>query len=314
MRTACPFHTDEVHEWSNSRELLAEIRRRAWLIDVVLILLIPFVLLVLHTLPEETRLAFAFDLRTPTVVTAYTSSFVHFDWPHLLSNLVAYLLIVPIMYVLSVLSNRRRHFFVASGMILGVCPFLISAAHLPLQISAVTMGFSGVAMALYGYASLIFVGFLSTRLATGLHLDHAPLVFFGQVAAIALIVAPLTRTVQAIIVGSLALAGLYVLNLARTGGFDQGLVEACRRVGYDEIAVVTVLVMGFFLATGFRGETNHFAHFLGYATGFLLSYVVLRVDCSISHVYHCAGPDAHCRVHDSWGTRLLWRLLVRIGL
>ncbi|PSQ56015.1 MAG: hypothetical protein BRD23_09825 [Halobacteriales archaeon SW_9_67_25] len=106
----------------------------------------------------------------------------------------------------------------------------------------------------------------ATRLTTGLHLDYAPLVFCGQIASIALVVAPLTRTVVAIVVASLGLAGLYVLHLARTGGVSEGLVEACRRVGYDEVAVLSVLVLGFFLAVGFRGDTNHFAHFLGYAT------------------------------------------------
>jgi membrane associated rhomboid family serine protease len=311
MRTACPFHTAEVHEWSNSRELVAEIGQRARLVDIVLILLVPYVLVALHTLPAETRLAFAFDLRNPTLVTAYTSSFLHFDWSHLLGNLVAYLLIVPVAYLLSVLSNRRRHFLAVFGAVLGVCPFVISAAHLPLQARAVTMGFSGLAMALYGYASLIFVGFLSTRLTTGLHLDHAPLVFFAQIAAIALVVAPPTRTVQAIVTVSLGFVTLSVLNIVRTGELGGGLIEACRRVGYDEVAVLSVLIMGFFMAIGFSGDTNNFAHFLGYASGFILSYIVLRADCSLSHVLHCAGPEGGCRVHDSWDTRLLGRLLGR---
>lgn len=313
MRTACPFHTAEVHEWTSSTDLLAEIRRHARLVDVVLIFLVPFVLIALHTLPRPTRLAFAFDLRNPTLVTAYASNFLHTDRPHLLSNLVAYLLIVPVAYLLSALSNRRRHFIVGFGLILGACPFAISAAHLPFQTDVITMGFSGVAMAFYGYASLIFVGFLSTRLTTGLHLDHAPLLFFGQVTPIALIVAPLTPTVLAIVAVSLGFVGLYLVNLFLTGVVSQGLFEASHRVGYDEIAVVSVLVMGFFLAIGFRGETNHFAHFTGYATSFVLTYIVLRTDCSIAHVYHCAGPNSDCRVHDSWGTRLLRRLLVRWG-
>lgn len=290
--------------------MLAEIKRRARVIDLFLIWVLPYVLVFLQTLPAETRLAFAFDLRNPTVVTAYTSSYLHFDWQHLLGNLVAYLLVVPTAYLLSVLSNRRRHFFAVFGTVLVVGPFVVAAAHLPLSAAAITMGFSGLAMALYGYASLIFVGFLSTRLTTGLHLDYAPLVFFSQIAAIAFVVAPLTRTVQAIVVVSLGTVGVYVLNLVRTGRLRGGIIERRQRVGYDEIAVVSLLVISFLLAVGFGGETNQFAHFVGYAFGFVLSYIVLRVDCSVSHVSHCAGSDSDCTVHDSWGTRLLLLLLV----
>lgn len=318
MKTACPYHTGEVHEWTDTSGFVGEVRRRVRGLDLLVILAVPAALVALHTLPMATRQALAFQYARPTLLTAYTSNFVHGSGSHLIGNLLAYLLVVPTAYLLSVLSNRRRHFRVFFFLVIGAFPFVISLTQLPFRNAGLGWGFSGLTMAFYGYTSLVLVGYLATRLTTALHLDHAPLVFFSQVGGIALLTVPLTAASIGIAGGMFLLVLVYLISLGRSLRESPGPVisREIGRAGYAETTGFTILVVAFFLVVGFTdrrvgGTTvSLLAHFVGFASGFLVSYIVLRTDCSLSHIYHCAGPDSDCELHDSPFTRLLRRLLL----
>lgn len=263
-----------------------EVRWRLRALDLLALSVVPALLLAGHLLPAGTRQALALDYTDPTLVTAYTSSFVHADWAHLLDNLGTYLVVVPAAYLLSLLSGRRRHFLLVFALVVGVAPFVVSLATLPFRSFGLALGFSGVAMALYGTVSVVFVGYVATRLTTAAHFDHAPLVFFTQIAVIALVVAQATTMGVVVVAASLSFAAIYLVSLLRSLTETTGPVftPAVRRAGYAEVGVFTLVTVGTVLLTGFSvsrggggdGFTALLAHLTGFATGFLIAYVGLR--------------------------------------
>lgn len=206
-------------------------------------------------------------------------------------------------------------------VVLLACPFVISLGQLPVRTTGVGLGFSGLVLSWYGYASLVFVGYLATRLTTGVHLDHAPRLFVGQLAVVAFL-APTGRTARIGAVGaSLAVAGIYAVSGKLSVWGPGGLLDPdARRAGYLEPAAITAVVGIAFLLVGFSGgrvsgaTVDGVSHVVGFTSGFLVSYVLLRTDCALSHVYHCAGPAADCELHDSLLTRWLRWVLLRVWL
>ena len=90
-----------------------------------------------------------FDYATPTLLTAYTAHFVHFDPAHLSINLGSYLLLVPVTYALAALSDELSRFRVAVVTLHTAVPLALSGLNLALVRPRVGYGFSGVAASLF---------------------------------------------------------------------------------------------------------------------------------------------------------------------
>jgi membrane associated rhomboid family serine protease len=322
MKTACPYHTREVHSWESTGSFFAETRKKAVGVDLFFIIFVPLILLALHLyLPQrETRLAFALDYTNPALMTVYTAHFVHVHWVHLLSNIGAYLVIVPTAYVLSILTQRRRHFLWNFVLIFGLGPFVISGVLLFVNSHGIVLGFSGLVLAFYGYTSLIVVGYVASRLTTALHLDHAPLIFFTQIAVIMFIIPESTAHRSFAIGGSILFVAFYfVWTMWSLLNASKSLFNPERsHAGYIEFAVFAFLIGNFFLFQSFSGgqsgETGVAisGHIVGFVGGFILGYVLLRTGCALAHISHCAGPYGDCELHDSPLTRTLRGLILII--
>jgi membrane associated rhomboid family serine protease len=317
-RTSCPFHTREIHRSLDGRTFLSEVFRRVRFLDLALIFAPLIPLFGIQFQPDPVRQAFVLDYAEPSVVTLYTTHFVHVNWTHFFGNVGGYVLIASIAYLLSVLSNRRRHFLAVFALTLTVVPVALSGLALLSRNSGVGMGFSGILMALFGYFSLVLVAFLAVRFSETLHLDHAFVLFsLGLVITI-------LRTKPSVDPGSFSRSGLVLLLFVLSFSLIRSLsnaslrhiVTGLQKTGYIELALTGIVLFVFTFATAFEGgsvaDGSDIAtdlHAFGFVLGFGLSYAALRTDCSIAHIRHCARPGSECELHDSLLTRLLRGLL-----
>lgn len=123
----------------------------------ILTLLIPIGLAAIHfLLPESLRDAMVFDHSEFSIITLWTSAFVHLDSGHLLSNLVGY--IVGIVPTLMLFTYQKRHqvfrrillvFLVTFPPLIAISNYAIFQFGLQAE-NAATRGFSGVIAAIFG--------------------------------------------------------------------------------------------------------------------------------------------------------------------
>jgi len=145
--------------------------------DILGLLTIAGLVSAIHVLVSgAVRGEFALDHADPTLVTMWTSAFLHYGWPHLAGNLVAYGLAILPAWVLAVRQQSRLNFWLCVLVIFVGFPFPLGFAtdlafqHLLTTLSSsVSMGFSGV---VGGYVGLLF-GFLTSYLAVRFDLQTA---------------------------------------------------------------------------------------------------------------------------------------------
>lgn len=317
-RAPCPRYPSERIERLTEEGFLEALRRRAHPLDVVGLAALPVLLVAVH---ELSGAAGVFRTEAPTLSSAYLTTVHHYDRAHLLGNLAGYLLVVPTAYVLSVLSDRRKHFWATAVVLVGGLPLLLAGAHILRSEPVAVVGFSGVMMGFVGYLSLILVGYVATRFSAAAHLDHAPLVFFAGMAVVAAAVlpsAPASLLVAAVVAAAVA---AYLYAAVRDLPSPRAVVAAFRantgRPGYAEAALLGAVSLAGTFALGFFGDpaadgtaVSLFSHLVGYGAGFIVAYAVLRTDCSVTRVRDCATDDSDCEVHDSPAARLFRRAVV----
>lgn len=268
------------------------VRDRVRLIDVVILAVVPAVLAAAFALPEPTRGSLTFDYAEPTALTAFTTAYVHYSVPHLLVNLGGYLLVVPVAYLLSVLSRNRQQFFTVFFTYVVVFPPLLAVFGLLFIPRGLGMGFSGVLMAFYGYLAIAVADHVAEHFDIGSTLNVAPLLFFSGLGLITVLglwsrlATPTVLLGTAGIVAALFLIVVYyLLTIIDT---EESMRPKLRRVwatpGYFELVVVALFV---FVAVPFSmfppdpisGTTvfNTFIHLLAYSLGFTAVYVTTLV-------------------------------------
>ena len=76
------------------------LRERVKGADVAVLLSIPVLLVLVQLLPESVRGALVMNYGSPSVLTMYTTHFVHSGWGHLAANVLVYLVAVALVYAL----------------------------------------------------------------------------------------------------------------------------------------------------------------------------------------------------------------------
>lgn len=269
------------------------IRERVRPLDLVTIAAVPVVLIVVFALPESVRQSLAFDYTDPSVRTALLSPWVHLDQTHLLINVVGYVLVVPITYVLGVSNGRRTHFFVVFTTVLIAFPPTLSYLNLAAPRLAAALGFSGVLLAFVGQ-----LGFaIADHVGRTLKLDspHAlvPVFFFAGTAVVApMSIRSVTVDRMTVYLGTSGLVAAALLSglLFGLGAFD-GIENPRRRFrhltarrGRFGLAIVAI-VMFFGAQTlafppqprGSEVSVNLYTHLMGYSLGFLVPYVGIEL-------------------------------------
>lgn len=262
------------------------VRREGRVYDLVALVAPLAVLGVVFALPRETRLAYALVYLQPTVTTAYTMHFVHFEFEHLATNLLGYGLLVPTLYLVSLRARRRYWFYVALVSVFVAYPLALSGLNLLFARPRVGFGFSGLNMAFLGTLPVLLAA-LGREVTGSVDHDDAPILFFlgtGLVGTLAAMQEPRALTVG-VTLGTTGAAVAYGYRLVRrTDGVRDALVGFAQRPGDFELVVVGVAVFFGVLLAGFpldpasEGRVlNVYLHFLGYALGFIVPYTTFAV-------------------------------------
>lgn len=256
------------------------------LLDVGLLVLVPLVLVSVFALPRPLKLELTLAYEAPTVRTAFTSHFVHLTARHLLVNLLAYAAVVPTLYVVSLVSGRRRRFLVAFATVVLAFPFVLSGLNLLFARPRIGYGFSGLAMAFVGVLAFSLWEFVATRDGGGLVRDRSPVLFFLATAIIAVRAVP-SRAVGLGIIG-LAVVGSIVFLWPRGAsrrGANRRTVRRCLGqprcldgAVWGVLVVVLIPIAAFPDAPAVGGTVlNIYSHAMGFCLGYLVPYTALRV-------------------------------------
>jgi len=280
-------------DWFRSVSLTTTRSDRVRWVDIFALLAVPLTLCAVFTLPEPVRQSLAFDYSDPTILAAFVAPYVHLGWMHLLVNVLGYLVIIPMAYVLSVASGRRTRFFTVFGTFLVVLPPALSYLNLAVPRSGSALGFSGVVLAFVGYLAYAIADYLCAALRLGPVVSLSPVIFFlGFALAAPLSVRSVTvdRATVALGTGGLVLATLLAAVLFALSAVDgsetfrRRFEAATKRRGPFGLAVFALGVFVTFLFLAFPAEpdrgmatVNLYTHLLGYALGFTSTYLSVQL-------------------------------------
>lgn len=274
----------------DTEPFLQAVRARIRVRDVLLLAAVPVVLGGVFLLPVATRQAYVLAYLEPTVTTAFTAHYVHLTGGHLAANLLGYLVVVPIAYLLSLLGGRRREFFMVFVTVLVVFPFVISFLNVLIERPRIGFGFSGLMVAFLGFLPLPITWYLQDRFGGPIHIEQAPFLFLVGIVVIAGWGTPMTDLTLFVLGGALVGGVGYLQSIL--ANIDGSPVVAMRRakrnVGHFEfaasgLAVFTLLPFAAFPADplGYGTVMNVYTHLLGYCFGFLVpfvAFILLRPD------------------------------------
>jgi len=257
--------------------------------DVVLVLAFPLLIGLGYSLPLGTRESLVFNYASPTLLAAFVSAFIHFEFGHLITNVGLYVLVVPVLYILSALSGRQQQFraFVFTALL--VFPPALSYLNLAIARPSVTFGASGVIMGFVGYLPLALSGYLDANFDIGPVSVFAPALFFASLGPISVLslqsVLLQNPTVllgtAGLVIATVLTTALYVLTVyEQTNDAQTKLRFAMQATGYTDLILLTVLLLFLVPIIAFpanpqvdNGVLNLYEHFLGYALGFMTPYI-----------------------------------------
>jgi hypothetical protein len=254
---------------------------RSSFLDAALILAVPTVLMAVFALPASVRETYVLAYTAPTLATMFTSHFVHLTQSHLLANLLGYGFVVPLTYLLCVLSGRRQLFRVVFVSLLVSLPFALSALNLLFIRPRVGYGFSGVVMGYFGFLPLALFGYLEQQVALDVDRHHSPVLFFLGIATISVAVTSATAAGVLIAAAALVICGVYAKRLFGSVDIVDRLSSGLRETtpGYAELGAVGVVVFLSYPFVAFPSNpigdgtvVNLYTHLLGFALGFISTY------------------------------------------
>lgn len=250
--------------------------------DALFIGMIPLILIGVFLLPMELRKALSFHTARPTLLTAFSSHFVHYSLRHLLVNLLGYASIAPLTYVLSVLAGRRRQFLAVSGGLLLGLPFSLSIVYVATLPTAPAIGFSGIVLGFYGYLPISLYQCVSIHLDGRLPSAYLPSAIFVGLASIGVV---LFWTAMISLLPLLII--FLIISAFASRILDRNLITGVGRLGkggFAETMLVGILMIALFPVAAFQsiagtGILNIVGHFFGYlfsAIGSLLATLGFR--------------------------------------
>ncbi|WP_435098991.1 hypothetical protein [Halarchaeum sp. P4] len=266
---------------------------RPRLTDSVLLSTPVVVLLAAYALPAAVKRTLAYHPAEPTVLGLLANAVVHFTPTHLVASLVGYAVLAPLCWYLCVHRARRPGVFRAVHV--GVCllvPPAAALAELPLAWNALTYGFSPVVTAYVGFLPLAATLAITVR-CDRVRLDHAPVYFLGGLALAAAAVGRNDPTALPVAGVAALLAAPYALSLARAlpRDFLAHAVDVPPVAALGVFAVAPLVAYPADPVVGDGAVVNLYSHFVGYALGFLVPYVAIRIARADTPVVEATATD-----------------------
>lgn len=268
------------------------LRHRTAIRDVGVLLAVPLVLLGVYWLPPSVRATLVFEYDNPSLIAAYTSSFVHMSPAHLAVNLVGYGLIVPVVYAMSALCGYKQRFYVSFVTFVLLFPFVLTGLALLFIRPGAGLGFSGILMAFYGYLPLVLGDLVTDQFDIDSQTNVAPLLYFVGIGIITVLGVWPSLDDMTVLLGSagLLLAILVIILwyfstiLEGHSGVRSTVSEAWGATGYFELFLIAfaLLVMFPFAMFPFditagTGIVDTYTHLLAYSLGFMGPFTSVHV-------------------------------------
>jgi membrane associated rhomboid family serine protease len=257
------------------------LRERVESVDVAVLLSIPVLLVPVQLLPESVRGALVMNYGSPSVLTMYTTHFVHAGWGHLAGNMLVYLVAVALVYALFLYADERRTFFVGFALILFVAPVPLSVMDLQIVGSQVgdlpSRGFSALASAFVGFLPVAVFVFLREEVSERIRVYESLGLFLVGLGVILVIYSGLTEPVTwvALVAGVL----YYVQPVRKLEVEERRAFAEMDRWKFSVVAYAALffVVSPFLLfpanpASGGQ-VTNVVTHFGGFAMGYAASII-----------------------------------------
>lgn len=252
------------------------VRRVASAFDALLAV-VPLVLVTVWALPAGSRRGLVLAFADPTPTAVFTTHLVHISTPHLVTNLLVYVAVVPAAYLLSAQSGTLPLFRWAYVAVLLVVPPVLSLSTLLVASSGTGMGFSGVNMALFGLFTLFLGDYLSRHLAAALDTWGGTL-YLLSLAGIAALAVP--TALQSALLATAAVLGA-VLTLRTEFGLRLRRRQVWKQVGYSELAlfcgVVFTALPVLAIGADATGGVEVYVHVLGYVLAFVPLYITVQL-------------------------------------
>jgi len=254
--------------------------------DLLLLAVVPVGLAGVFQLPAATRRTLAFSISEPTVITAYTSYFVHLAVPHLVGNVLVYLVVAPLSYLLLAVSGHRQLFRWSLLAFLTVFPFALSSLQLAFPRARVLVGFSGINAALFGLLCFAVVVYAGATIAPGVDERHSPILLFFTIGLITLVAVPARGWSTEIATLAAVLGFGYAGASLRESGLPSraAVRRAFDNPGYVELGGAGLGVLLAYPVVGFQnsviagiGTVDAYVHLLGYCLAFIVVYVFVFV-------------------------------------
>lgn len=241
--------------------------------DLVLILAIPLLLSVVFFFPRPIQNGLYLDYGNPLLLTFWGSSFVHRGVNHLLNNLVAYCLVISIVYLLLAFARKQRLFRYTMISFLLVVPPLIALANIVFIGRGTGAGFSGIGSAFFGFLLLSIFVFVRSRISNEIETSYS-VVLFLIVAGIIAIIYDQTEIGAFILLLSSILVTIYVYRV----GFDELKTAGSKLMSNPGYLLLVLLATHLSLASPFLlfpqeitsdGTTvNILSHYVGLVLGY----------------------------------------------
>jgi hypothetical protein len=270
------------------------LRERVEGVDVAVLLSIPVVLVLVQLLPESVREALVMNYGSPSVLTMYTTHFVHAGWGHLAGNVLVYLVAVALVYALFLYAEARRTFFLGFALVVFVAPVPLSAMDLWTVGSQVgdlpSRGFSALASAFVGFLPVAVFVFLREEVSERLRVYESLGLFLIGLGVILIIYSGPTDPVTwvALVAGVLYYVHpVWKLDAEERGRFWEWNFWKRSLVMYAALFFVVSPVLLFPSNPASGGSlVNVVTHFSGFAVGYgiTLFYVIILTLTSVSEL------------------------------
>jgi hypothetical protein len=250
---------------------------------VIAVASVPVVLLGMPILPTDTERSSMFDFQNPGLGAAFASHFVHFTAAHRASNVLGYLAVTPLGYLLAVQSGRRRGFRVAYVTFVVAFSLALSALNLVVTRPGLTGGSSGIVMAFLGFVAFVLPEAVSRTVRTDVEAGlRSPWLFFFGLGLVAHLAGPgwLTGVAAAAVLAGLLLflpvataVGRPAPSVVRRAATETG----CLWLGLSGAVVLVGYLVAAFPADPAvdAGVVNLYVPVLGFALGYLATYVTV---------------------------------------
>jgi hypothetical protein len=160
-----------------------------------------------------------------------------------------------------------------------VIPVALSFLNLAVPRNSVTYGFSGITMALTGVLPIAIVRYLEAKLDRPIETTLLLASFFVSVGYVGAVTVPVSPTSAAVVIAAAVFGSAFAVHFSRANVGSMRRAATCE--AFDRSLVVAVVAWILLLSVGFprieaggNSVSNVYMHFIGYALGFTMAYLV----------------------------------------